>query len=136
MKIDNNYKVIAYSATLESSNEMYEFRTDSVNWFEARKKAIEQALLWKNSSDKKDNYLGIKVELVLTNLIEKTNVKIFTILSGNRMHSPEITKVLWEEAELMNTMGYSYDITILEDQNGQQRPVLSDYYIALYYFTT
>ena len=135
MQVDTKYKVIAYVTSIVNGDESYEYLTDELNWIDARNKAIEKACSLRESSDQKNKYAGIELRIKIVNQVDPSKLETFTLLSGKRMHSPEITEILWQEANLMRKMGYSFDAVNLMDENGKSDYVVCDHHIKLYYFT-
>jgi hypothetical protein len=135
MQVDSKYKVIAYVTSIVNGDESYEYLTDELNWIDARNKAIEKACSLRETSDQKNKYAGIELRIEMVNQVDPSKLETYTLLNGKRMHSPEITEILWQEANLMRNMGYSFDAVNLTDENGKSGYVVCDHHIKLYYFT-
>ncbi|MFN4915333.1 MAG: hypothetical protein ACK5FT_08455 [Sphingomonadales bacterium] len=133
--MEHQYKIIDYTVANMNTKEICQYHTDSFPWEEARSSAVALALLWKEHAEQENKYQGIK--LWLTYGIEDNSDHTFMIhlLTGDRMHSPEITQALWDEATALTYMGYHFDATRLTDVDHISSDVVTDSHIALYYFT-
>jgi hypothetical protein len=92
--MENEYKIIAYTVGNKHVQEIWEYKTDTFDWQVARASAIELARIWKEESDLEESYDGIMLEMSYG--IEGNPEHTFQIdlLTGRRMHSPEITQAL------------------------------------------
>lgn len=133
--MEANYKIISYTVHNQNTQEMIVFHCEKYHWSDARTLAIEKATSWKENSPLENKYEG--VALILTYGIEDDPEHVFMIhiLTGSRMNNAEITQALWDEATIYNYLGYNFDSTILEDENGITSDVIADKHTILYYFT-
>jgi hypothetical protein len=133
--MESQYKIIAYTAANKHTDEVCEYHADTFGWQDARIAAIELASLWKADSELENSYDGIQLHMTYGIEGDSEHTFIITLLTGQRMHSPEITQALWDEATALNYMEYNFDSTVLKDEKGAQSEVVTDKFIKLYYFT-
>jgi hypothetical protein len=130
----NNYKIISYSVANKNTNEFLQFCTDRLDWKEARRSAVESAILWKQESKLENKYQGIQLWLTYGIKDNPEHTSLIHILTGERMHSPEITQALWDEGAALNYMGYKFD-AIRFGVGGFSLDAVIDSNTRLYYFT-
>lgn len=133
--MENQYKIIAYTAANKHTDEVCEYDADIFGWEDARLSAIELAKLWKEDSGLEKSFDGIQLFLRYGIEGNPEHTFIIALLTGNRMHSPEITQALWDEATALISMGYNFESTILRNEKGIESEIVTDRYSELYYFT-
>jgi len=133
--MEDKYRIIEYAVANVNTNEMCHFNLVKHQWEEARNSAIAKAMFWKEQSELEEKHQGIQLWMRYGIEANPDHVFMINLLTGDRMHSPEITQALWDEATALDFMGYLYDATTLEDENGVSSNVVTESHITLFYFT-
>ena len=102
----------------------------------AREAAVDLCIEWKNSSTRKRDYSGIRLELLVRVVEKNYDIESMTILTGRRMHTPEILEALWYEARVLKDWGLEFE-KILMTLSPEKRGYIVQYkFSSLYYFTS
>lgn len=99
----------------------------------ARHVAIERAVEMKEFGPRATPYLGIELNLELVDIIANTP-RVFTVLTGSKMHTEDILKALDSEREIIEDAGFDVEVMVTD---AEPRPYksLQQHFIKLYYFT-
>jgi hypothetical protein len=95
----------------------------------ARRKAIRQIKKWKAINH---TYIGLR--LTLSCYMDKALMREHDILTGDRMHTPEIIMALHDELVILNAYAYELPVGIIKSGDMGFTHIADDL-ILLYYFT-
>ena len=99
------------------------------NPLESRSNAIKQIKIWKGEIL---SYTELKLTLEI--YAGENMIQSLAVLTGDKMHSDEITETLGKEYEILEQEGFQLPFGIVEHNGKTIQHVLNDF-IQLYYFT-
>ncbi len=129
-------KYLGYTFKLPAINEIKArsyFYYDSC-FLRAREKAIRQII---NFNKEHGVYEGVILNLVLAMYFfsEEREPGKYTILTGERMHTPDILSTLDHEAAILKHQCGFYFPVMQSDYEGETYEAVNQFYSSLYYFT-